>query len=62
LSELFALIIIDLPNFRLLASWMRLLDRVIRFHLSSAALIAFLQLESDLHLLFLILLLLLLKA
>jgi hypothetical protein len=48
LSELFALIIIDLPNFRLLASWMRLFNRVIRFHLGSAALIAFLQLESDL--------------
>ena len=62
LSELFALIVIDLPNIRFLASWMRLLDRVLRFHLCRTAILAFLHLKSDLQLLIFILLLLLLKA
>ena len=62
LSERFALIVIDLPNIRFLASWVRLLHRVLRLHLGRTALIAFLQLKSDLKLLILILLLLLLKA
>ena len=62
LSERFALIVIDLPNIRFLASWVRLPHRILRLHLGRTALIAFLQLKPDLQLLILILLLLLLKA